>query len=335
MSSQMDVAKRANVSFMTVSRVINGSNNVKKETREKVLKAIDELGYYPNAAARALNRNKTNVIGIIVPYYEHFLAAPYFVELLLGIEGYVSVRGYDLIFNTSTNKSDNKDYSILYKQRKVDGVIIIAPSIHDSALQKLVSDRVPFIIVGGREKHKSISYVDIDNLKGTRQAIRYLLELGHSRIGFVTGLLYVIDGKKRLQGYMSTLKSHNIEVDENLIFKGDFTEKSGYDALYYFLSLRHPPSAIFCSNDHMAVGVFKAAHEQNLKIPDDLSVVGFDDINMASFLSPPLTTIRQPIDELGKTAAKLMLDCIENKSNWGRKIIIEPELIIRSSCRNV
>jgi LacI family transcriptional regulator len=198
-----------------------------------------------------------------------------------------------------------------------------------------VSDRVPFIIVGGREKHKSISYVDIDNLKGTRQAIRYLLELGHSRIGFVTGLLYVIDGKKRLQGYMSTLKSHNIEVDENLIFKGDFTEKSGYDALYYFLSLRHPPSAIFCSNDHMAVGVFKAAHEQNLKIPDDLSVVGFDDINMASFLSPPLTTIRQPIDELGKTAAKLMLDCIENKSNWGRKIIIEPELIIRSSCRNL
>ena len=235
MSSQRDVAKRANVSFMTVSRVVNGHSNVKKETREKVLKVISELGYYPNAAARALNRNKTNVIGIIVPYYEHFLAAPYFVELLLAIEKYVCVRGYDLIFNTSRGKSNRKDYSILYKHRKIDGLIIFAPSIHDSlSLENLVKDHVPFVIVGGREENSHVNYVDIDNAKGTREAINYLLTLGHRRIGHVTGILQVIDGRTRLQTYLGTLRSENVEIDEELIFEGDFTEKSGHDALHYF-----------------------------------------------------------------------------------------------------
>jgi len=335
MSSQRDVAKKANVSFMTVSRVINGYTNVKKETREKVLKAINELGYYPNAAARALNRNKTNVIGIIVPYYEHFLASPYFVELLLEIEKSVALKGYDLIFNTSKTKFSNNDYSILYKQRKVDGLIILAPSIHEKSLEKLVYESIPFVIVGGMEENKYINCVDIDNIKGTREAVQYLLNLGHKRIGLVTGISYVMDGRQRLQGYIDTLNSYNIGVDNDLIFKGDFTEKSGYDALYYFFSLASPPTAVFCSNDHMAVGVYKAAHEKNIKIPGGLSVIGFDDIKLASFLTPPLTTIRQPIDVLGKTTAKLMIDCIEKKLKDVRKIIITPELIIRASCKHI
>jgi len=335
MSSQRDVAKKANVSFMTVSRVINDHNNVKKETREKVLKAINELGYYPNAAARALNRNKTNVIGIIVPYYEHFLASPYFVELLLEIEKYVTLNGYDLIFNTSKTKFFNKDYSILYKQRKVDGLIILAPSIHEKSLEELVHENIPFVIVGGMEENKYINCVDIDNIKGTREAVNYLLNLGHKRIGLVTGISYVMDGRQRLQGYINTLNSHNIEIDNNLIFKGDFTEKSGYDALYYFFSLKHSPTAVFCSNDHMALGVYKAAHEKNITIPGNLSVIGFDDIKLASYITPPLTTIRQPIEILGKTTAKLMIDCIEKKLKAVRKIVINPELIIRSSCRQI
>jgi len=336
MSSQKDVAKKANVSFMTVSRVINGHNNVKKETKEKVLKAIMELGYYPNAAARALNRNKTNVIGIIVPYYEHYLASPYFVELLLEIEKHMALKGYDLIFNTSkTKKFSHNDYSILYKQRKVDGLIILAPSIHEKSLEKLVYENIPFVIVGGMEENKYINCVDIDNIKGTREAVQYLLNLGHRRIGLVAGILYVMDGRQRLQGYIDTLNSHNIEIDNDLIFKGDFTEKSGYDALYYFFSLKLPPTAIFCSNDHMAVGLYKAAHEKNIKIPDDLSVIGFDDIKLASFLTPPLTTIKQPIDTLGKTTAELIIDYIEKKLNTIKKIIIPPKLIIRSSCRPI
>jgi LacI family transcriptional regulator len=335
MSSQKDVAKKANVSFMTVSRVINGHNYVKKETREKVLNAINELGYYPNAAARALNRNKTNIIGIIVPYYEHFLASPYFVELLLEIEKYVALKGYDLIINTSKTKISNKDYSILYKQRKVDGLIILAPSIHEKSLEKLVHDNIPFVIIGGMEENKHINCVDIDNIKGTQEAVNYLLNLGHKRIGLVTGILYVMDGWQRLQGFINTLNSHDIEIDNNLIFKGDFTEKSGYDSLYYFFSLQYSPTAVFCSNDHMALGIYKAAHEKNIKIPSDLSVIGFDDIKLASFLTPPLTTVRQPIDLLGKTTAKLMIDCIEKKLKEVKKIIIKPELIIRSSCRSI
>ncbi|MBN1837440.1 MAG: LacI family DNA-binding transcriptional regulator [Spirochaetales bacterium] len=333
MSSQRDVAQKANVSFMTVSRVINGHGNVKKATRDKVLKAIRELGYYPNAAARALNRNKTNVIGIVVPYYEHFLAAPYFVELLLAIERYVSVRGYDLIFNTSTGRSDKKDYSILYKHRKIDGLIIFAPSIHDdSSLADLVRDHVPFVIVGGRDENVHINHVDIDNEKGTREAIDYLLSLGHRRIGCVTGILHVIDGRNRLHAYLDTLRAAKVETDNDLIFEGDFTEKSGRDALHHFWSLKSPPTAVFCSNDHMALGVFQGAHERDLRIPADLSVVGFDDISLASYLSPPLTTVRQPIDVLGQRAARLMIASIERRPPAGSKIIVEPELIIRSSC---
>ncbi len=320
---------------MTVSRVINGHDNVKKETREKVIKAIEELSYYPNAAARALNMNRTNVLGIIVPHDDYFFSSHYFVELLFSIEKRVKSRNYNLIFNISTAKSELRDYAILYKERKVDGLIIIAPLIGDIFIEKLIDENVPFVLVNGRHGKSDIDFVDVNNIKGAEEVISYLVELGHRRIGFISGKLNVINGRHRLQGYKKALKYHHIDLDEKLIYEGNWSADSGYQALSHFLTLDPPPTAIFCSNDLIAMGVIKAANNHHLKIPDDISIVGFDDIHLASFTTPSLTTMRQPIEMVGKRAADIIIDSLTGKLKNKEKVILDPELIVRSSCRKI
>ncbi len=336
MVSQTDVAKRAGVSFMTVSRVVNGQQSVKPETRERVLKAIDELGYQPNAAARALNKKKGNAIGIIIPYSGEFLSIPYFPELLLAVERYVSSRGYDVMIRTDNIPSggDGK-YLSLYRQKKVDGILLVAPSEEDQGIMELVREDVPFILINGRMEHERVSYVDVNNAQGAKHAVKYLSNLGHRRIGFITGLADRINTRHRLEGYVNTMTSLYGSADMTYVYDGDFTEKSGREALPYFLSLDAPPTAIFCANDQIALGVLNAAHEQHIRVPEELSVLGFDDMTLASFFSPPLTTVRQNIVEVGTRAGQVILDIVEERVTESQKIILDPQLIVRSSCRNI
>ncbi len=336
MVSQMDVAKLAGVSFMTVSRVINEQQHVKPETRIRVLKAIEELGYQPNAAARALNRRKVNAIGVIIPYSGQFLSIPYFMELLLALELCISEQGYDLLIRTANIPSGSDgNYLSLYRQKKVDGILLVAPSEEDRGVNELVREDIPCVLINGRIEYERANYVDVNNLQGAEQAVKYLSNLGHRTIGFVTGLPDRINSRHRLEGYLNTMTSLYGAADMTYVYEGDFTEKSGREALPYFLSLDKPPTAIFCANDQIALGVLNASHEQHIRVPEELSVLGFDDVKFASFFSPPLTTIRQKIDEVGARAGQLILDIIEERVSEPQKILLAPQLIVRSSCRNI
>ena len=332
MPSQSDVAKLANVSFMTVSRVINGKENVKEETRKRVLQAVEELGYYPNAAARALNNNKTDGIGIIIPHGEFMTVAPYFLDLITSLERNIDEMGYHLVFKLPSSFKKTSDYTQLYLQRKVDGVIVLAPSVDQWLLKKLITDKVPSVVVYGRDEELDINYIDANNHKGAKQAVNYLLKLGHQRIGMVTGSTTLICGRDRISGYIEALEENKIEVDKRLIFYGDWEPESGQRAFNYFFGLEQQPTAVFCANDHMALGVMKAATEAGLTIPRDLSIFGYNNITYSAFLTPALCTMKQPLNEIGKMAVDMLIKTIDDPSRPKEKIMMDTEFIERDSC---
>lgn len=332
MASQVDVAKRARVSFMTVSRVVNGHPGVRKGTRERVLKAIEELGYYPNAAARALNSNRSRNVGIVFPRKEYLLIAPFCVELCVGVESRLKQRGYHLFLGSLANERDSVDLHALFKEGKVDGLILFAPPSEDPGIARLAADRLPFVVVHGRSRATEFSYVDTDNDRGTALLLDHLFALGHRRIGFVTGDMAELNSQDRLRSYRRALRTRRVPLDERLVRQGDWTLESGYAALRALAGLRDPPTAISFSNDQMAIGAIKAAQDLGLRIPHDLSIAGYDDIQYASFTTPGLTTVRQHIGTVGDKVAELILERIEGRRQ-PRRIILEPELVVRGSTR--
>lgn len=332
MPSQSDVAKLANVSFMTVSRVINGKENVKEETRRKVMKAIEELGYYPNAAARALNNNKTDGIGIIIPHAEFMTVAPYFLDLITSLEENIDKMGYHLVFKLPSAIKNAADYSQLYMERKVDGVIVLAPSVDQWLLKKLITDKVPSVVVYGRDDELDINYIDADNHRGAKEIVNYLVKLGHKRIGMVTGSTTLICGRDRISGYLEALEEKRIEIDKRLIFYGDWMPESGERAFRYFFNMEEPPTAIFCANDHMALGILRAANVNNIEVPRDLSLFGYNDIIYSDYLTPRLNTMKQPLQEIGKLAVEILIKTIEDPERPKEKIMMKTEFIERDSC---
>lgn len=332
MLSQADVARRAGVSIMTVSRVVNGSAKVRTDTREKVLRAIRDLSYYPNAAARALNRNRTNVLEVVIPHEDYFFSSEYFSELIFSIEKVAREGQYNVIFNTY-DPAGRVDYAALYKQRKVDGLMIVAPSVSDRGLEGLEAEGIPLVLINGRNDGAPLSYVDVDNLKGGALAAEYLLDLGHRRIGVVTGGSLVINARHRLQGYVSALEARGIAVRPEWIYEGNWSEDSGYAGLRHLVDLKERPSAVFCCNDLMAIGGIRAAIDRGIAVPEEISVVGFDDIRLASFVIPRLTTIHQPLDRVGQSAARIMLELLTERPPHPRRVVLQPELVIRASCQ--
>jgi LacI family transcriptional regulator len=316
---------------MTVSRVINGQTNVRPETRERVLRAIEEVGYSPNAAARALNRNKAHSIGIVLTQFQQTLSAPYFVQLIFAMEKLLTWYKYDLVLVSSSHRPE-RGYVDLYRERKVDGLVVMAPPVEATYLDDVADAGVPTVVVHGRTDLPGMSFVDADNYDAVVQLLQYIMELGHERIGFVTGDLNVLNATDRLRAYRDTLAEARLPADETLIFRGDWTARAGYDALEYFLTLKERPTSVVCSNDHMAIGMLKAAHEQGVRIPGQLSLAGFDDIDMASFVTPMLTTVRQPLDQIGREAVDALLTTIHNPDALPYRNIVPTHLVVRESC---
>ena len=334
MLSQADVAREAGVSVMTVSRVINGAGNVRPETREKVLKAIRELSYHPNAAARALTRNRASVLEVLIPHEDYFYSSEYFSELIFGVEKVLHDSDYNLIFNTY-DPGKGAEYAELYRQRKVDGLLIVAPAGEDPTLAALSREDVPFVLVNARAEAEEVSFVDVDNVAGAGLAVQYLYDLGHRGIGIITGNLLVVNAQHRLKGYRDFLASRGAETREEWIYLGNWSEQSGYDGLTHFMDLRTPPSAIFCSNDLMAIGALRAAADLGIPIPEKVSIVGYDDIRLSSFVNPRLTTIHQPTDVVGRTAAEILMRLLGREGDrpaGAQRAVLQPELVIRNSC---
>lgn len=323
-----DVAKEAGVSYSTVSRVVNNKNYVKQETREKVHRAMEQLGYQVNLHARVLAGGQTNVIGLLTVD----LVSQYTAEIFRGIDDVLAANNYDLMLYTAHHQTKKESmYANTMARGLTDGLLIILPKEPDLYLEPLRERDFPFVLIDQISESPSDLSVTSANRLGGYEATKHLIELGHRRIGIITGWLETVNSRDRLEGYKSALANYNIPFDSDLIFQGDYTQAKGDEGTRHFLDLPSPPTAIFSSNDIAATGVIKAANARGINVPEDLSVIGFDDIPIASELNPKLTTIRQPLQEMGSIATQLLLDLINNNENKPNSMILPIEIIVRES----
>lgn len=327
-----DIARMSGVSRSTVSRVINDDPNVKEATRQKVWELIHNINFQPNLAARGLAAGRIQVLGLVIPMaVTSVFADPYFPLLIQGISSACNARGYSMMLWLAEPEYERRLARQILYSALIDGVIIASAVMGDPIVMALTeSKKVPFIMVGRHPTDPAVSYVDVDNRVGARQAVEHLLNLGHRRVAAITGPQTMVAGIDRFQGYLDALNHFKIEVEPNLITSGEFSEKAGYQAMQKLLSAQ--PQAVFAASDMMAIGAIRAIQDAGLNVPADIAVVGFDDIPDATRIHPPLTTIRQPTSRSGSWAAELLIDMIENPNPASRHMILTTELVIRASC---
>lgn len=332
-----DVAKKANVSGATVSNVINMTRYVSKEIEKKVWDAIEELNYNPNYAARTLRMGKSNTIGLIIPSSLN----PYFTELAWHIEQIAYLNNYSIIIcNTANIPEREKFYVNVLIQKQVDGIVFVTCGKYEKVIKLLISGSIPFVILDRDCEYQCscCSVVMTDEKAGAEMATEYLVSLGHSQIACITGgSEQQVSSEKRKNGYFNVLKKYGIMIKDELIVEGDFSMKSGYYAGKKLLQLKNPPTAIFAFNDSMALGVLKVAKEKNISIPDELSLVGYDNIEIASYITPSLTSISQPKKELAQNVMNELVRMSDRtKCNVGnKKTVLRPKLIVRNSCKKI
>lgn len=329
-----DVAKLANVSTMTVSRVISNPQAVKPNTLRQVQEAIMSLDYQVNISARVLSSKKSFTIGVSVARLHRFFACVFFVEIIRGIQECVIERNYNLlIFDViSTQTDDHVAYSMLTDGR-CDGLVVIAPQIGDQEVLKLKRKGHHVVIVCGKCERKLIDYVDGDNAQAMRLAVKHFSNLGHRRIAFIGGDETMSNAVDRLEAFRQCIAEHGHDINNDYIVPGDFLKRSGYDSAKRLFELSIPPTAIISANDKMAIGAIKSLRDMGIKVPDDVAVMGIDDIEMSKYIHPSLTTVRQPGFEMGKRAAEILVDRIDAKLE-GEPIecILPMKLIVRESC---
>ncbi len=328
-----DVAKLAGVSRTTVSFVLNDVPGVKitDETRQRVLQAARELNYYPTAAARSLASGKTQRIGLVLGEGQRRLAADAFLPAFLqGVTASLHRRGYLLVLQMAEDVPSHEAYSRLIREQQVDGLILSGPRSDDPLLPELAEDEFP-LILHGRLGDCALPCVDVDNKAGAYQAMTHLIGLGHRRIGFISNApLSYAGAQARFAGYKQALREHEIPVLDELVRTAAFMPETGQAAVAELLALSERPTAIFAASDVVAIGVMSGIQAAGLAIPDDVAVVGFDDIFLAAHTQPPLTTVRVPAYGLGWTAAEVLISLIEGDD--ASSVTLETELVIRDSC---
>jgi LacI family transcriptional regulator len=326
----IDVAREAGVSYATVSRVINNKAHVKPAKREAVLSAMSRLGYVVNQQARSLAGGHSGVIGLLVQN----LGTSWVGTIMRGVDEELDTLGYDMmLYTTHRAKSHEAAHVAAITRGVADGLLLILPRDTGSYLDSLRRRQFPYVVIDPQEIDETTPAVGVTNREGAQSATRYLIDLGHRRIGFITGNLELVSARDRLAAYRATLAEYGIPLRPELIAEGDFLQKRGFHAAQELLDLPERPTAIFASNDDTAFGVIEAARDRGLRIPEDLSVVGFDDIPEAANVHPPLTTVRQPLDQMGRAGARMLLHAIEHPEIEMRSTILPTELIIRSSCQ--
>lgn len=327
-----DVAKRAKVSTATVSYVLNNSSRVSDETRARVLQAIKELGYQPNAHARGLVKKQSHTIGLVIPHTaEHVFSDPYFAELLKGICTVVTREGYYLLLSLLTGVEDfGRVVMSVVNQRRVDGILMACTTRDSEEVARLQAAGIPFILVGTCYLPE-VASIDVDNERGSYSAAQHLLELGHRRIAYITGDMRYENAVQRYNGFQRALAEAGCAVAD--VYPGDFTQASGMVGARHLLSKNPDITAIACASDLMAHGAVSAARDMGYRVPEDISIVGFDDIPLSRESEPKLTTVRQPISRLGYAAAEQLITMIEGRGLPGtaRRQVLETELVVRGS----
>lgn len=333
MATIKDIAKMAGVSVTTVSKVINNYPDISQKTREKVNKIIEQENYHPNAIARSLSTNKSHSIGIF--FTDHFnsgLRHPFFRDIIYGIERTFFQKGYDLIL-FANQWGERFSYTEKCKNRNVDGAILMGMPRTDPYLDKLINSNIPTVFVDLDLIGKNASYVISDNITGARKAVNYLYEIGHRKIGMIMGHRVTKPAQDRLIGFQNEIDELNLTYNPKWIVGTEFGENGGYLAMKELLKLEDRPTAIFCQGDEIAIGAMKAIEEKGYNVPDDFSLIGFDDIEISRYITPGLTTIRQDKLTMGRKAAELLLEIINNPYRTYPPIILPTKLIERDSCR--
>ena len=332
MATIKDVAQHAGVSVTTVSHAVNDTRHVSTPVRARVEAAIRELGYVPSAVARSLKSNTTRTLGMLTPNSSN----PYFAEIVRVVEDRCFAAGYTLILcNTEDESPRHSVYLTVLAERRIDGLIVVSTGDDEALVSQLRGLRMPTVLLDREIDDPGCDLVETAHMDGGLLAVRHLLSLGHRRIACIGGPAHVTAGEQRIEGWRLALaESGALPEGDTLLWRGGFTSQGGYEAMHAIMRSdpgAKRPSAVFVCNDLMAIGALRAVHESGLRVPDDVSIVGFDDIELAAYTSPPLTTVAQPKSRIGALAVDMLLERVSGRRLEPRKVVLQPELRVRAS----
>jgi LacI family transcriptional regulator, galactose operon repressor len=323
-----DVARLAGVSTATVSRALNGTAQIAPATRRAIDAAVEQLGYRPNSIARSLVTKSTQTIALLLPD----ISNPFYADLVSGIQEYALANDHTMLLCTTEGDAEREEeYLQLLRAKQVDGALVDGLVLPPDRIARFVRDGFPIVCLDRDIDSSAIPLVQVDNRLGGRVATQHLILLGHRRIAHVTGAATLGISKERRAGYADALEKAGIEVDSAYITVGTFTEDGGYRAARLLLEVEPRPTAIFAANDLTAVGAINAIVERGLRVPDDVSVVGFDDVRLAAYTAPPLTTVKQPADRIARLATELLIGLIRGGEADQLRHLLPPSLVVRGS----
>jgi len=327
MATIHDVARLAKVSIATVSRVMSGADPVNPKTQQRVIEAMEQLNYTPNGLARNLRSLKTNVIIALVPDIKN----PFFSEVIRGIEDGAREAGFNVLVGSTDGDTEKaKEYMALLEESRADGLILTTAQMDQTFIEDFAARR-PMVLACEYIAGSEIPCVSIDNESAARKITKHLLAQGHTRIAHIMGPSNVVLSQARLNGYKQALREQGVPEDELLVQEGDFSIESGYTVAKKLLSIEQIPTAIFAASDVMAIGALRAIHEHGLRVPEDIAVAGFDDINMASYVSPSLTTIHQPRYEIGQRSVRMLVKLMRAEALDQAQVVLADTMIVRES----
>ena len=334
-----DVAEKVGVSRTTVSLVLNDVRGIQisHETRQKVIDASKELGYVPDATAQALASRRTKAIGLVLTRTQHHIATDAFLpRIISGLLTTAKKQNIRILIDWVETEHQESAYFELARTKRIDGMILSTPRLDDKALMALENADIPTVMMGSIAG-SNLPFVDVDNTKASEKATTYLLQLGHRKIACIANAPPEYTASPdRVHGYKNALSNMNIPINENLITYADFDPESGYECMKFLLHSGESFTAAFIASDNVAIGAKSALRDANLRVPDDISLVGFDDIPWAQYSDPPLTTVQLPAESLAESACTLLLDLIKDRDNNNQhQIMLDTELIIRKSCRQL
>lgn len=327
-----DIAREAGVSVTTASRALNGYSDVAEETRRKIERVAEALGYEPNTTARNLQRRRTDTIGLILPLSTELrFSDPFFSHFLTGVVEETASRAYNLNVSTSSHEVEHQTYLRLIRSRRFDGFIVVRTMREDVRINLLREHDIPFVAFGRTENDNDFHLVDDDGYAAMRLIVDHLASLGHKRFACVSEPLYLTKAYHRVQGFIDGLRAHNLPVNDDMIIETLFRQPSGQAAAAQLLDRPVPPTAIVAVNDLLAIGAVAEAQERGLRVGHDVSITGYDDILLSRYVTPPLTTIHQSARHMGKMVSKMLLQLINHEPIEEKQIILSSTLVVRQS----
>ena len=333
MATIKDVAKQAGVTIGTVSRVLNNKKWVSEDCRRKVLTAIKDLHYKPQAHARRLRQKHSSIWGVIAPHHTTIFRSPFFTKIMEGLESVAAEKHYRLLFHPLNETARAQvSYRTLLGDGSVDGMFVLNAWSTDASIRDLVEANVPFVLINGKiSGHEDLPYVGLDNRGGVKMAIKHLASLGHERIGMINGRMTATNAIERFQSFQDTLAEHRLDFQSDWVADGDFEEEGGFRACQKIISGVRRPSAILCANDLMAIGAVRALKSKGLNVPEHISVIWFDDMEEAAYHQPALTTVSFSAYQMGKLAAEKMSQIMAEETITQKATTLQSELIVRES----